>query len=304
MRDASAREIAIATSDFAFAPDGALAALGPQPAKGGDRAVLLEGVRVAAATAFAFSPDGRELALLSTGKQPGEPAGDLYRMPRSGGPPRLVASRVTEWRWSSGGDLLCLARYDARARAGTLTASPPAAAPKELGHRVQSFSVFGRRLLYVVQAPEKGDFKLELWGADLASPQLEPRRIDEGAYGWQLSPDGATLYYKARCAGGARSCSLLRAPFSGGFPELLAANVAGFDLSRDGRRILLQQPHRGAPRAVDLAVVTAIGGPPDRVKAFVEEADPSSGFADEAGRHVVYAVVAAGRSGVFLADAP
>jgi hypothetical protein len=303
-RSGFAREIAIATSDFAFAPDGALAALGPQPAKGGDRPVLLEGVRVAAATAFAFSPDGRELALLSTGKQPGEPAGDLYRMPRSGGPPRLVASRVTEWRWSSGGDLLCLARYDARARAGTLTASPPAAAPKELGHRVQSFSVFGRRLLYLVQAPEKGDFKLELWGADLASPQLEPRRIDEGAYGWQLSPDGATLYYKARCAGGARSCSLLRAPFSGGSPELLAANVAGFDLSRDGRRILLQQPHRGAPRAVDLAVVAATGAPPDRVKAFAEEADPSSGFADGAGRHVVYAVVAAGRSGVFLADAP
>ena len=155
-----------------------------------------------------------------------------------------------------------------------------------------------------VQAPEKGDFKLELWGADLASPQLEPRRIDEGAYGWQLSPDGATLYYKARCAGGARSCSLLRAPFSGGPPELLAANVAGFDLSRDGRRILLQQPHHGAPRAVDLAVVAATGGPPDGVKAFVEEADPSSGFADEAGRHVFYAVVAAGRSGVFLADTP
>ena len=66
----SAREMAIATSDFAFAPDGALAALGAPPPKGGDRPLLIDGVRVAAATAFAFSPDGRELALLSTGRQP------------------------------------------------------------------------------------------------------------------------------------------------------------------------------------------------------------------------------------------
>jgi hypothetical protein len=303
-RSGIAREIAVATSDFAFALDGTIAALGPPPPKGGDRPLLLEGVRVATATAFAFSPDGRELALLSTEKQPGEATGDLYRMPRSGGSPRLACTRVASWRWGSGGDLLCLGRYDARARAGTLTVCPPAAAPKELAQKVQSFTVSGRRLLYVVQAPEKGDFKLELWAADLARPELAPRRVDEGAYGWQLSPDGATLYYKARCAGGPRSCSLLRTPFSGGTTELIAANVAGFDLSRDGSRILLQQPHRGASRAVDLAVVPAAGPVSGRVKPFLEEADPSSQFADDSGRRVVYAIVAAGRGGVFLADVP
>jgi hypothetical protein len=157
-------------------------------------------------------------------------------------------------------------------------------------------------VLYLVQAPEKGDFKLELWAADLAAPQLAPRKVDEGAYGWQLSQDGATLFYKARCSGGARTCSLLRVPFSGGTPELLAPNVAGFDLSRDGARILVHQPHRGASRAVDLAVMAASGAPPDRVKPFAEEVDPSSRFADDAGRRVAYAVLAAGRGGVFLAD--
>src|SRR5207237_3117320 len=95
---------------------------------------------------------------------------------------------------------------------------------------------------------------------------------------------------------------LLRAPFSGGVPELLAPNVAGFDLSRDGARILLQQPHRGAPRAVDVAVIPAVGPPPDRPRPLAEEVDPTSRFSDDAGKHVVYAVVAAGRSGVFLAD--
>jgi hypothetical protein len=300
----SARQIAIATSDFAFAPDGALAALGPPPPKGGDRPLLIDGFRVATATAFAFSPDGRDLALLSTGNQPGEATGDLYRLARSSGASRLVATRVADWRWGAAGDLLCLGRYDVRARAGTLTAAMAGGAVDEIAARVQSFSVSGRRVLYLVQAPEKGDFKLELWGVDLSTPALQPRRFDEGVYGWTLSPDGATLYYKARCAGGPRSCSLLRAPFAGGAPEVLAANVSGFDLSRDGRRILLQQPHHGAARAVDLAVIAAAGVAPGRVKPFVEEVDPSSRFADEAGNRVVYAIVAAGKGGVFLADVP
>ena len=300
----SAREMAIATSDFAFAPDGALAALGAPPPKGGDRPLLIDGVRVAAATAFAFSPDGRELALLSTGRQPGEASGDLFRLARPSGAPRLVASRVVEWRWGAAGDLLCLARYDARARAGTLTAAAPGGTAAEIAGKVQSFSVSGRRVLYLVQAPEKGDFKLELWGVDLSTPRLEPRRFDEGVYGWTLSPDGATLYYKARCAGGPRSCSLLRAPFGGGAPEVLAADVSGFDLSRDGKRILVQQPHRGSARAVDLAVISAAGAAAGRVKPFVEEVDPSSRFADDSGRRVVYAIVAARKGGVFLADLP
>lgn len=303
-RSAAAREIAVGTSDFSFAPDGAIAALGPPPPKGGDRPLLVDGVKLAEATAFTFSPDGREIALLSTAKQPGESSGELYRMPRSGGTPRPVGSRVTEWRWGPGGDLLCLARYDVRARAGTLTVSSPGAAPREIAQRVQGFSIFGRRVLYLVQVPLKGDFKIELWAVDLAAAEPAPRRIDEGVYGWDLSPDAGTVYYKARCAGGSRSCSLLRTPFSGGAAEVLAANVAGFDLSRDGARILVQQPHRGAPRAVDLAVISATGPAPEAVKPFVQEADPGSRFADGAGRKVAYAIVAAGKGGVFLADAP
>lgn len=301
---AAAQEIAIATSDFAFAPDGALAALGPPPPKGGDRPLLVDGARVAAATAFAFSPDGREIALLSTGAQPGEATGDLYRLQRSGGPPRRLAARVSEWRWGPQGDLLCLADYDLRARAGALTASARGEAPREIARRVQAFSLFGRRVLYLAQAPQKGDFRLELWSADLSRPQAPPRKIDEGVYGWDVPAGGTAVYYKARCAGGSRSCSLLRAQLAGGAPEVLATGVAGFDLSGDGSRILLQKPHPGAPRAVDLAVISAGAPAPESVKALVEEADPSSRFADAAGRKVAYAIVAAGKGGVFLADVP
>ncbi|HZX96339.1 MAG TPA: hypothetical protein VFE90_17590 [Myxococcales bacterium] len=298
----TAREVAVGTSDFAFGPDGALGALGPPPPKGGDRPLLVDGVRVGEATAFAFSPSGRELALLSTAAQPGEAAGDLLRMERTGGTPRRVAARVSNFRWDAGGDLLCIAGFDPRARAGTLTAAAPGGSPREIARRVQSFSAWGRRVLYLVQVPGKGDFRLELWGVDLAAPDAAPRRIDEGVYGWQLSRD--QVFYKARCAGGPRSCSLLRAPFAGGAPELLAPEVAGFDLSEDGARILAQRPHRGAPRSVDLAVIPAEGPPTGNLRFFVEEVDPTSSFADDAGKRVAYAIVAAGKGGVFLAETP
>ncbi len=298
----SGREVAIGTSDFGFSADGALAALGPPPPKGGDRPLMIDGARVALATAFAFSPDGKAIALFSTGQRPGESIGDLVRLERGAASPQPVAARVSDWRWDAGGDLLCLASFDLRARAGTLVAARPGAPPREIGQKVTSFASFGRRVLYVVQAPQKGDFKLELWGVDLAAPEPAPHRIDEGVYGWELSGD--RLYYKARCAGGSRSCSLFRVPFAGGVAERLAEGVAGFDLSRDGKRILLQRPHPGAARAVDLAVMPASGPPPQKVDVFVREADPSSQFADDDGRHVAYAIIAAGSGGVFLADLP
>ncbi|HUJ26847.1 MAG TPA: hypothetical protein VLW85_12565, partial [Myxococcales bacterium] len=291
----SLREIAAGTSDFAFAADGTLAALGPAAPKGGDRPLLVNGKEIARATAFSFAPDGREVALLSTQKQPGEAYGDLLRLKLPGGEPQPVASRVSDWRWGPAGDLLCLARYDLRARAGTLVAGG-----REIAAKVQGFSIFGRRILYLVQAPQKGDFKLELWGLDLASQQ-PPHKIDEGVYGWDLSGD--TLFYKARCAGGPRACALLRVPFAGGQPETLAADVAGFDLSADGARILVEAPHRGASRAVDLSVIPSAGPPlPLPLKRFVEEVDPSARFVDAAGKRVAFAVTTPQKAGVYLAD--
>ena len=307
------QEVAASTSDFAFAADGALAALGPPSAKGGDRQLLVlepagaGAVKIARATAFAFSPDGRELALLSSEKNPGEATGELSRLPRSGGAPQVVGQRVSDWRWSGEGDLLFLGGYDVRARAGVLTVSPPGGGPpRELARKVQSFVAQGKRVLYLVQAPQKGDYKIELWTALLDGPAgSPPRKIDEGVYGYQLSNDGATLFWKARCAGTARSCSLLRAPIDGSAPPtFLSPNVAGFDLSQDGTRILVEQPHRGATRAVDLAVIDARGPPPEHVKPFALEADASSRFADPAGKRVVYATLTAGKGSVYVTDVP
>src|SRR5260370_1453486 len=128
------KEVAAASSDFAFAPDGALAVLGAAGPKGGDRTLsLLEPGgdsprELGHATSFNFSPKGSELALLSTGKQPGEASGELSLVLRAtASSPRACARRVTDWRWSPAGDLLYLASFDLRSRAGTLFALAPGA---------------------------------------------------------------------------------------------------------------------------------------------------------------------------------
>ena len=309
-------EVAEASSDFVFAPDGALGMLGPSPKKGGDRPLTLiepgtlQHRALGRATAFSFSPSGSELALLSTDKHPGESFGDLSRLSRApGSAPQSLGSKVSDFRWSTAGDLICLARYDLRARAGTLLVAPPGGgAPRELSARVQSFSVQGRRLFYMVQEPQKTDFKVELWTADLAAPpgsaQAASRKVDEGVYGYQLSPDGRALYWKSRCIA-LRSCALFRGPADGsGAPVQLAASAAGFDLSADGSRLLVAQVHAGSAHTVDLKVVDARGpakdppGPP-----IATEVEPGARFLDEGGRHLV-AVLSGRRAAVVRIDVP
>ena len=309
------REVASGSSDYSFAPDGTLGVLGPPSAKGGDRSLLLSSPtdltparELARATAFAFAPSGPDLALLSTEKQPGEAFGELSRMPRTGGNRQLLGQKTSEFRFTPAGDLLFLSRYDVRARAGTLTYAPAGGAPREIAGKVQSFVVGpqGKRVLYLVQSVQKGDYKIELWTVALgAAGGAGPRKIDEGVYGYQLTPDGATLFWKARCAGGPRSCSLLRAPIDGSqAPIFLVSNVAGFDLSKDGARVLIEEPHRGATNAVDLAVIPALGPAQERVKPFALEVDPSSRFADDQGKRAVFATLRAGSGAVYSAEVP
>jgi hypothetical protein len=309
VRSGRLRQVAKGSSDFAFGDDGALYVLGLPGSRGGDRPLAVVDAFDAApreiGRATSFAVRNGDVALFSTDRAPGEAFGTLSRISRSGGAPQQVGDRVTDYHFSPRGDLVFLARYDGRARAGTLTVASRGKPPREIAPRVQSFTVQGDRVLYVAQAPQKGDFKVELWTAPLdgTSP---PGKIDDGVYGYQLSRDGQTLFWKARCAGGARSCSLFAAAVDGTTPpRLLATNVAGFDLSADGSRVLVQQPHHGASRAVDLGVVSPDAPPRDgAVAPFAMEVDPSSRFVDDRGRRVVYATMGASHAGVYLVDVP
>src|SRR5205823_8586371 len=161
------REVAKGSSDFAFGDDGALYVLGLPGPKGGDRALfVLEAFdaaprEIGRATSFAVS--GHDVVLLSTDRQPGEAFGTLLRVPRSGATAEHLGERVTDYRFSGRGDVVFLARFDGRARAGALMTAQRGKPPREIAQRVQSFTEQGDRILYVAQAPQKGDFKIELW---------------------------------------------------------------------------------------------------------------------------------------------
>jgi hypothetical protein len=305
------REVTKQSSDFAFAGDGALFVLGPTGAKGGDRSLsVVEGFdaaprEVGRATSFAVSPGGGEVALLSTEAERGEAFGSLSRLVRAGGGLERMGERVNDLRFDRRGDLLFLARYDARARAGVLMTAAPGRPPREIAQRVQSFTVEGGRVLYRVPAVAKGDFRVELWTAPLDG-SAAPRKVDDGVYGHQLAPDGKLLFWKSRCAGGPRSCSLFRAPVDGSAPpQLLATEVAGFDLSEDGRRILIQRPHQGATRAIDLAVLAADAPAREGPAApLVADVEPNARFLDAGGHRVAFAALDQARAGVYLLDVP
>ena len=51
-------------------------------------------------------------------------------------------------------------------------------------------------------------------------------------------------------------------------------------------------------------MISATGPPPGQLKLFVEETDPGSRFADSSGKQIAYAVIAAGKGGVYLAETP
>jgi len=304
------REAAKASSDLSFGPDGTLYVLGAAPEKGGDRPLQAiasfdaAAQEVGRATSFAVSPQG-DLAMLGTDKNPGAAFGTLLRRSRDGAA-KVVGEHVSEYRFAPRGDLLYLAGYDLRARAGTLAVAMLSGGTREIARKVQSFSIAGDRVLYIVQHPEKGDFRIELWTADLTS-QAPPRKVEDGVYGYELAPDGATLFYKARCAGGPRSCSLFRAPIDGSRPaQMVTPSMAGFELSKDGKRLLVAMPHRGAARAVDLSVVPADQDQAATVnqKPFVEEVDPAAAFANGTGTRAVYAALTSGRAGVYVVDLP
>lgn len=316
LEDGKWRAVAPASSDFAFAPDGALAVLGLPGPKGGDRPLSLfepgsaRPRELGKATSFDLAPDGSAVALLSTGKTPGEASGDLSLAARAGAKaPRPLGTKVSAWRWSAASDLLYLARFDLRSRAGVLYAlTKGAQQPRELAARVQSFSASGRRAFYLVQHPQKKDYTIELWTLDLGSPpgspQAAPRKVDDGVYGYQLSRDGALLYWKSHCVA-LRSCALFRAPADGSAaPVELLPQVAGFDLSRDGARLLAALPHHGS-RALDLAVLDARGPahkPPPA--PAISSAEPGALFLDEGGRRLAAATSGPGRGGVLLVELP
>src|SRR5207253_5118450 len=82
--------------------------------------------------ATSFAASGRDVVLLSTERRPGEAYGVLLRASRGARGAEQLGDRVSDFRLSSRGEVVFLARFDARARAGALMTAARGSAPREV----------------------------------------------------------------------------------------------------------------------------------------------------------------------------
>lgn len=221
-----------------------------------------------------------------------------------------LGKAVGEFAYAASGHLAFVDGYDGRARAGTLrvhtarSEAAPKGATLELGKHVQEFhwSPSGKWLTYLVRNA-KGGFTIELWasGPWAAGKAPPPHKVDDGVYGYSLSPDEGRVYYKARCAD-ARSCTILVVPSDGSNkPVEVAKKAAGFELSRDGRRVVVLAPHRGSETQVDLKATPANGGD---VTPLASACEPIARLLGAAGESVAFVSDDKVHAGVWVAPLP
>ena len=300
----AAARVAAGTGDYGFAPDGRLAftARGRE----GYDLMLLSGARQRARAlgqdvqGFAFSRDGSGLAFLSGGG-PGTP-GDLLAAQGDGRAARM-GTRVGEYRWSPQGTLLAwLQEFDPRIRAGTLAVGGPGQRTRELGRNVTAwaFSPDGGRIAFLEHATA-GGYSVDLKLADLGA-EGKPEVVARGVFGFDFSPEGHHLYYRAGCMRNAEACDLQVLPAAGLPPGKVAETIAGgvksfeFDRWTPGR--LLVTWARRDMVALDLAVWDG-----RRLVSVDTAALPGSAqLLPPDGRRVTYAVIDPKRAGVYVAE--
>jgi dipeptidyl aminopeptidase/acylaminoacyl peptidase len=300
-----------AVGDYAFSPRGDHLAVTVQAGQGYD---LEMGTLGAAGPitrpigrnvqSFAFSRDGGAIAYVAD-ILPGRP-GDLYAI-GAGDPgvrPELLGRRVGEYRWAAAtARLAWLQDFDPRVRAGTLVAGGPGAKPVVLGRNVTAFDLTpdGSRAAFLEHVTAGGysvDLKLASTGGATADT------VARGAFGFDFSPDGATLYYRTSCVRQAEACDLYAVPAqglpAGRAPEKIADGVKSFEFDpRDPTRLLVTWARKDLV-ALDLAVREK-----GKLVAVDKAALPGSAFflpPDSA--RVAYIVVDPKRAGVYVAELP
>jgi WD40-like Beta Propeller Repeat len=247
---------------------------------------------------FLFSPRGDAIAYVADAK-PGR-QGDLW-LEAPGAPPRRVAERVGEPRWSADGSRLAwLQGYDPRSRTGMLVVGGPTAKPVVLAKNVSDFDLTpdGASVAYLVHETA-GGYSVDL---GLAQPGGAARSIvSKGVFGFGFSPDARWLYYRSSCVREAESCDLFRVPASGmapgAKPDAVVQGVKSFDFAPGRPDRLLVSWARKDRVALDLAVWE--GG---KLTAVDTYALPGSVqfLGDDPGR-IAYAVVEPKRAGVYVA---
>lgn len=251
------------------------------------------------AQSFIVSSEGDRVAFVSELENTTSPFGELFLIALDkGGLPFPMGKRVSEFRFApQGGALAWLQDYDAISRNGKLgvAAAGKPGRVQPLLAQAFSFDPTGRWLTFLHRNPQKM-YTLELHLVE-ATPDADPRRMDEGVYGYQFSRDGQRLAYKARCLDEARSCTLFVVATAGGAPVEVAKKIAGFEFLPDGERLMLLVQGKMLGRTVDLAVVPARAGEVPRILDTL--VDPSVRLLGDGG-NVAYTVEEKGRLGVYV----
>lgn len=299
--------------EYAFTPDGAAIAFtaregGPQdpyllflrPVAGGKARKVGEGV-----SSFFFSPDGRYIAFID-GVKVSRPFGDLQVAAIAGGATRKLGENVVDVKWAPSSTAIGFRENHedpaGRKRVTFKYAQMPDGAVKQVDDGVSSFlwSDDGRHFAYL-QRVTKPVFSVDLFVREVGEETSV--RIDKGVFGYQFSPSGREVWYRAGCIREGRECDLRSQKVDGGegtVPTIMLQGIWTFSLSKDGQRMLVSFPRIDTEAAGDLGYYSPFEPKPTR--GIDKYALPGAQFVGPNGDKLVYIVAERNREGVYVAE--
>lgn len=309
--DGPARVLAPQVSEYHWSPDGARVAFTARGEEGGNDLFVAsvdgkprkigQGVPT-----FVFSPTGEHLAFLgdtSVRKQ----FGDLYLLAGGADEAKKIGENVTEFGFAAVGDRIAwLDGYDPQSRGGQLKwQRTDAEEPQALGHDVPSFvwSKDGENIAYIRRIHEPV-FSIDLFLARLGEGEPEIYSIAKGVFGYSFSSDGERLFLRTECIRNGRSCELysVRTDAPAETIQHIAGGIHTYEPDPLDESVLMITYARMDSDTFDVGVVPADGSQP--VRRIDRMVQPGTRILAGDDVRITYAVLEAGRQGVYVADVP
>jgi dipeptidyl aminopeptidase/acylaminoacyl peptidase len=300
-------------SEYHWSPDGARFAYTARSEEGGNDLYVatVEGNARQVGKgvpSFVFSPTGRHLAFLgdtSVRKQ----FGDLFVLVGGAEEATKLGETVTEFAFAASDDRIAwLDSYDPQSRGGQLKWKDVTAEgePVSIAHDVPSFvwSKDGANLAYIRRVHQP-IYSIDLFLARLGQGEPEIFTIAKGVFGYSFSSDGERLFLRTECIRNGRSCELysVRTADPAASIQHIAGGIHTYEPDPLDESVLMITYARMDSDTFDLGVVPADGsGSVRRIDRMVLPGTRLLVGKDEVS--ITYAVVEAGRQGVYVADVP
>ncbi len=254
---------------------------------------------------FAFSPDGKWLGRIESGRS--DKRGTLVVGPSSGAAGAKVAEQVYRFEFSA--DSAAVAYLDKYAdnsgpgagHGNVGIATGPEWAPKKLGTRVPNFNwgADGKHLAFISR------FFQPVYSVDLmlyAVGEEAPKKIQAGVFGYEFSSQNKYLLLRTACVREGRACELhaLELGKPDAKPQKLLDGVYSFrTASQNPQRVLATYARLDTPHYDAMAF--NLGN--QQYKTLDRNIQLPALFASPDGAKVIYVVAEKGRAGVYVSDA-